>query len=105
MGVRRGTAEHAGAPGVYVNVTRKIRSPLAAGTAREVVRDYAHWAESAITPATVVRASEIGEVWQLSFWDGMILAAAEQSRASRLLTADLSHGAQIAGIEIVNPFR
>jgi predicted nucleic acid-binding protein len=35
----------------------------------------------------------------------MILAAAEQSRADRLLTEDLSHGARIAGIEIVDPFR
>ena len=89
----------------YVNVTRKIKQPLPAAIAREVVRDYAHWVESPITPLTVVRASEICEVWQLSFWDGMILAAAEQSEASRLLTEDLSHGMQVAGIEIVNPFR
>jgi hypothetical protein len=85
--------------GFYVNVTRKIKPPLTPSVAREVVRDYAPWVESPITPATVVRASEIGEIWQLSFWDGMILAAAEQSRADRLLTEDLSHGARIAGIE------
>jgi len=89
----------------YVNVTQKIKAPLSRSAAREVVRDYAPWVESPITPATVVRASEIGEIWQLAFWDGMILAAAEQSRAGRLLTEDLSHGAQIAGIEIVDPFR
>lgn len=70
-----------------------------------MVRDYANWVESPLTPATVIRASEICEVWRLSFWDGMILAAAEQSDASLLLTEDLSHGSQVAGIEIVNPFR
>jgi predicted nucleic acid-binding protein len=32
--------------------------------------------------------TEIGEVWQISFWDAMILAA----------------GQKIAGIEIVSPF-
>jgi predicted nucleic acid-binding protein len=69
------------------------------------VRDCAPWVESPITPATIVRASEIGEIWQLSFWDAMIVAAAEQSHAGRLLTEDLSHGARIAGIEIVDPFR
>ncbi len=42
----------------FVNVTRKIRSPLSAAAAREVVRDYAAWVESPITPSTVVRASE-----------------------------------------------
>jgi predicted nucleic acid-binding protein len=88
----------------YVNVTRKIGVPLATVAAREVVRDYAVWVESAITAATIVRASEIGEVWQISFWDAMILAAAEQSGAERLLTEDLNAGEKIAGIEIVNPF-
>jgi predicted nucleic acid-binding protein len=88
----------------YVNVTRKIGSPLAAGAAREVMRDYAVWIESFVTGATIVRASEISEIWQVSFWDAMILAAAEQSGAAQLLTADLNGGARIAGIEIVNPF-
>ena len=89
----------------YVNVTKKIATPLSRGAAREVLRDYAPWVESLATPATVIRASEVSEIWQISFWDGMIVAAAEQSRAERLLTEDLSHGARIAGIEIVNPFR
>lgn len=51
----------------YVNVTRRIGSPLGASAAREVVRDYAVWVESPVTAATIVRASEIGEVWQISF--------------------------------------
>ena len=50
----------------YVNVTRKIKRPLPLAIAREVVRDYSHWVESPLTPATIIRASEICEVWQLS---------------------------------------
>jgi predicted nucleic acid-binding protein len=88
----------------YVNVTQKIKKPLRKSAAREVVRNYSAWVESSITPATVIRASEIGENWQLSFWDGMILAAAEQDQAAELLTEDLTHGQVIAGIKIVNPF-
>jgi predicted nucleic acid-binding protein len=88
----------------YVNVTRKLGSPLPAGAAREVVRDYASWVESYLTAATVVRASEISEVWRISFWDAMILAAAEQGGAEQLLTEDLNAGEKIAGIEVVNPF-
>jgi predicted nucleic acid-binding protein len=41
----------------------------------------------------------------VAFWDGMILAAAEQDGASELLSEDLSHGQIIAGIRVVNPFR
>jgi predicted nucleic acid-binding protein len=85
-------------------VTRKIGTPITAGAVRKVVRDYAVWIESAITAATIARASEIGEIWQISFWDAMILAAAEQSGAERLLTEDLNAGQKIVGIEIVSPF-
>jgi predicted nucleic acid-binding protein len=88
----------------YVNVTRKIKRPLSKSSAREVVRYYNAWVHSLITPGTVVRASEIGEAWGLSFWDGMILAAAEQSQAARLLSEDMNHGEVIAGVRIVNPF-
>lgn len=88
----------------YVNVTQKIRAPLSRSAAREVVRNYATWVESWITPATVVRASEISETWHISFWDGMIVAAAEQDQAALLLSEDLNHGQVIAGVRIVNPF-
>jgi len=89
----------------YVNVTQKIKTPISRSAAREVVRDYTPWVRSPITPATIVRASEIGEVWRLSFWDSMILAAAEHGGADRLLTEDLKHGETICGIRIENPFR
>jgi len=89
----------------YVNVTQKIKTPISRSAAREVVRDYAPWVRSFITAGTVARGSEIAEIWQLSFWDAMILAAAEQSEAEVLLTEDLTHGANVAGVRIENPFR
>jgi predicted nucleic acid-binding protein len=46
----------------------------------------------------------IGEAWMLSLWDSMIVAAAEQSAATELLTEDLNHGQIVAGIRIHNPF-
>ena len=89
----------------YVNVTQKIKVPLSRSAAREIVRNYTPWVESWSTPATVIRASEIGEIWHLSFWDGMILAAAEEIQAINLLSEDFNHGQVIAGVRIVNPFR
>ncbi|HJZ96711.1 MAG TPA: PIN domain-containing protein [Candidatus Solibacter sp.] len=89
----------------YVNVTQKIKRPLSRAAAREVVRDYTPWIHSLITGDTIIRASEISEVWRLSFWDSMILTGAEQSNARILLTEDLNHGQFVAGIEIENPFR
>jgi len=88
----------------YVNVTQKIKRPLSKSSAREVVRYYNPWVHSLITPGTVVRASEIGETWGISFWDSMILAAAEQSQAVVVLSEDMNPGEVIAGVRIVNPF-
>jgi predicted nucleic acid-binding protein len=88
----------------YVNVTQKIKLPLSKSSAREVIRNYIPWVQSLIAPGTVVRASEIAEIWRLSFWDSMILAAAEQNQATQLLSEDLNHGEVIAGVKIVNPF-
>ncbi len=88
----------------YVNVTQKIKAPLNQNAAREVIRTYTPWVRSWITPATVVRASEIGEIWKVSFWDAMILAAAEQNEAAQLFSEDLNHGEVIAGVRVVNPF-
>jgi predicted nucleic acid-binding protein len=88
----------------YVNVTQKIKHPLSKSSAREVVRNYNPWVHSLITPGTVIRASEIGEIWRLSFWDSMILAAAEQCEAAQLLSEDMNHGQVIAGVRIMNPF-
>jgi predicted nucleic acid-binding protein len=89
----------------YVNVTRKLKTPIERGKAREVVRAYAAWVHTPITPATILRASEIGDVWQLSFWDSMILASAEELTCDTLLSEDLNDGQVVAGVAIVNPFR
>ena len=41
---------------------------------------------------------------QLSYWDGLILAAARLAACDVLLTEDLQSGATIAGVRIENPF-
>ena len=88
----------------YVNVTKKIRPPLDRSQAREIIRTYAVWIETETTVGTILRASEISEIWQISFWDSLILASAEEIGASELFSEDLNHGQIIAGVKVVNPF-
>jgi predicted nucleic acid-binding protein len=88
----------------YVTVTQKLGKPLAKSNAREIVRDYAQWVATPTTPQTVIRASEIGEGWGLSFWDSLILATAEEQDCSTVLTEDLNAGQTLAGIRVINPF-
>jgi len=55
-------------------------------------------------PEIILKASEIKERYLLSFWDSMIIAAAGNANAEKILTEDLNHGQIIEGIKIENPF-
>jgi predicted nucleic acid-binding protein len=42
---------------------------------------------------------------RLSYWDCAIVAAARALGCRRLYSEDMSHGLEIEGVRIVNPFR
>jgi predicted nucleic acid-binding protein len=88
----------------YVNVTRKIRSPLSPAAAREIVRVYSAWQVEVLEPDMILRASEIAEHHKLSFWDALIVTAALQGHAAKILSEDLNPGQRIEGVLIENPF-
>jgi predicted nucleic acid-binding protein len=87
----------------YVNVTRKIPSPLSKELARLVVSSYAIWCVET-TPAEVSMAFRIEDESRIGFWDALIVSTAAKSGATRILSEDLNAGQRIAGILIENPF-
>jgi len=44
------------------------------------------------------------ERYQLSFWDGLIVAAAERGRCAEILSEDFNHGQEYFGVRARNPF-
>lgn len=87
----------------YVTVVKKQATGIARATAREVVNMYAPWVQHPTTPTTILRATELAELAQISFWDALILASAEQAGAAQLYSEDLNSGQVIAGVKIINP--
>lgn len=87
----------------YVNVTRKIATPLPKATARAVVDSYTVWCTDT-TPAEISAAFRIEDEAGISFWDALIVAAARKAGAARILSEDLNPGQIIAGVRIENPF-
>jgi predicted nucleic acid-binding protein len=87
----------------YVNVTRKLSTPVSRSTAREVVSSYGAWVREPTTADTVVRAIDIAEMTQLMFWDALIVASAEAMQATHIYSEDLNTEQTIAGVKIVNP--
>jgi predicted nucleic acid-binding protein len=87
----------------YVNVTRKIATPLSKDSARLVVSTYAMWCTET-TPAELSSAFRIEDESRIGFWDALIVSSATQSGATRILSEELSAGQRIDGILIENPF-
>ncbi|MFP4068628.1 MAG: PIN domain-containing protein [Verrucomicrobiota bacterium] len=56
-------------------------------------------------PKMVGRAVELKSLFQISFWDASILAAAESAGCRRLFTEDLNEGQVYGAIRVVNPLR
>ena len=88
----------------YVNVTRKIANPLPRAKARGIVENYLAWHIETNSPEAILISSEIEERYMLSFWDALIITAARNAQADKILTEDLNSGQIIEGILIENPF-
>lgn len=87
----------------YVNVTKKIASPLSKPAARAVVDSYRVWCVDT-TSAEIADAFRIEDEAGIGFRDALIVAAARKAGAGRLLTEDLNAGQIISGVRIENPF-
>ena len=72
--------------------------------AKSILHGYRNLEIVSADLALIEQAVDISVLFQLSFWDSLIVAAAEQANCSRLLTEDLNDGQRIRGLQIVNPF-
>lgn len=88
----------------YVVATRKLADPLAPRVAADVVGRLSRLPVVETDTSLVRSAIDISMHSQVSYWDGLIVAAAVASGCDRILTEDLSSGATINDVEIVNPF-
>ena len=88
----------------FVNITKKVSKPLDIKTAKDIIKDLLKWDVVMIDGESLLEAVEIHIRHQYSFWDSMILKAAQKGGAVLLLSEDLMHGQTIDGVTIKNPF-
>ena len=88
----------------FVTVTRKITRPLDYQTARQLVADLANWRLHIPEASDLLLTIDIQQIYQLSFWDAMIVQSAEHLGCKRLLSEDLNHGQKYGGVQVINPF-
>lgn len=89
----------------FVVVTRKLSPPLDLDSAAAVVADLKEFEVITTDAQLVERSISTSREHQLSLWDALIVEAAVLGGCDVLYTEDLSEGATIRGVEVVNPFR
>ena len=90
----------------YVQATRTTRPDvLAHEIAVGLIRTWLRFKVQEITVPVMIGALQIRRTYDLSYWDAAIIAAARAVGCREVLSEDMSHGREIEGITISNPFR
>ena len=86
-----------------INLQRKVARPLPVDDIRLLIQDYLTWEIVINTAESVLHALEFQVRYRLSFWDALVVQAAERSGAAILYSEDLAAGQHYGDIEVVNP--
>ncbi len=90
---------------LFVTLTRKIGRPVDPQTARSIVADLATWHVVQPTVSDVLAAIDATMRWRLSFWDAMIVTAAQRAGAGVVWSEDLSANQTFDSVTVRNPLR
>lgn len=88
----------------FVTVTRKLDPGLSPEEAWDDIEALSAWKPQPIDMPLLSRSYAIQRRYQLSWWDSLIVAAAEAAGCDRILSEDLSPGTAYFGITVENPF-
>jgi predicted nucleic acid-binding protein len=92
--------------GEFFNVvTRHIPQPMSPGEAKEIINTLSILPVQDIDMTMVKRAIDTHEMYQISYWDSLIVSAAERSGCRIILSEDLSDGQTYHNILVNNPFK
>jgi predicted nucleic acid-binding protein len=86
-----------------VNLRRKAGRPLGVEETRRLIEDYLSWEVVVNSPESIIQALEIEERYKISFWDALIVQAAEIAGAAVLYSEDLATGQHYDSIRVINP--
>ena len=88
-----------------VNLRRKVRRPLDAKAVRDIIADYLTWQVIVNGGDSILEAIDLESRHQISFWDALVVQAAQVSGAEILYSEDLSDGQTYGSVRVINPLR
>jgi predicted nucleic acid-binding protein len=92
--------------GEFFNVvTRHIPQPMTSSEALEIIEMLSILLVQEIDLTVVKRAIATHQKYRISYWDALMVSAAERAGCTRLLSEDLSDGQTYHNIIVHNPFK
>ena len=88
-----------------VNLRKKVGRPLDAKATREIVTDYLAWHVVVNGGESILEALDLEVRFQISFWDALVVHAAQSAGTQVLYSEDLSDGQLYGAVRVMNPFR
>lgn len=88
----------------YFSATRKLAPRVSSDDAWEDAQILLGWHPLPVDAVLLTRAREVEHRWRLSWWDAMVVAAAQLQGCAILLTEDLQDGAVYGGVTVRSPF-
>jgi predicted nucleic acid-binding protein len=88
-----------------VNLRRKVARPLPVDEIQQLIHDYLSWEVIVNTPQSTIQALEIELRHKVSFWDALVINAAETAGAAILYSEDLATGQKYGSVRVMNPLK
>ena len=89
----------------YNATTRRVSNPLPEEVVREAISLFATLPVIDIDLGLVQRAVGTCYNYRISYWDSLIIAAAEKAGCTQIFSEDFNTGQTYHGILVVNPFQ
>lgn len=88
----------------YLTVTVKLQPGLDPENARKDVRSLLAWQPIVINERVLENAWLVQDGYQISWWDALIVSAAQLVDCRYLLTEDLQENQEFGSLRVINPF-
>jgi len=88
----------------YVTVTRKIQLPMSPDAAMDYLDRFHAFPLVPVDFGIVTEGIRNSVKFQVSYWDGAVIAAADRLHAPKLYSEDLNHGQVYGNVTAINPF-
>lgn len=86
----------------YQTMTKKFgKDPLKVKEALSLFQNFELFTNDR---AAIENAIDIQVLYRFSFWDSLILSAAQMSKCNYLISEDLQSGQQVKSIKVISPF-